>query len=311
GEIMKILVTGGAGFIGSHLVDGLIKRGDEVVVIDDLSSGKEKNLNPQATFYKTDICSKAISDIFEKEKPEFVFHLAAQTSVPESVIDPLRDAKVNILGTINLLKCSFGYGAKRFIFSSSVAVYGEPSDFPVKEDFFLKPVSPYGLSKKMAEECVAFFGSNFGLSYVILRYSNVYGPRQDPTGEAGVVSIFVSRRVKGDSVTIYGSGEQVRDFVYATDVVEASILTLSRGKGEVFNIASGIEISINELYETLDKKFSLKLTPFYAQKRAGDIEKMVLDVTKAKKVLGWETKTSLDKGLGSTIEYFRDMRQGT
>lgn len=302
---MKILVTGGAGFIGSHLVDKLIERGNEVVIIDDLSSGKEKNINPKAIVYEIDICSERVQDIFAREEPEAVFHLAAQTSVDKSLNNPAHDAKVNISGTVNLLKNSQKHKVGQFIFVSSAAVYGEPSDFPVKESFFLKPISPYGLSKKVAEEYVTFFGNNYSLPYTILRYGNVYGPRQDPTGEAGVIAIFISKMLQDKQVIIYGGGEQIRDFIYVDDVAKASILALDKGRNGVFNIASGIEVSINDLYEILRMKLSADAFPVYDERRKGDIDKMLLDVSRAKEMLGWSAKVGLEGGLDKTIEYFR------
>ncbi len=305
---MNVLVTGGAGFIGSHLVDALVEKGYGVIVVDNLSSGKVSNLNSYALFYEQSVEDEEMMErIFSLHKPEYVFHLAAQASVAVSVREPSRDAKVNILGSLVLLEKSVKYGAKKFIFSSTGgAIYGEEVKvFPTPETEIPKPVSPYGIAKLCVEKYLEFFAREYGLKYTSLRYSNVYGPRQDPYGEAGVVAIFVERMLKDEPVLIYGDGEYVRDYVYVKDVVEANLLAMERGDNEVFNIGTGRGTTVNELFRMLKELTGYRRDPVYAPPRKGDVRKSVLDCRKAKEILGWEPKVSLEEGLAMTVEYFR------
>lgn len=305
---MNVLVTGGAGFIGSHLVDALVEKGYGVIVVDNLSSGKVSNLNSYALFYEQSVEDEEMMErIFSLHKPEYVFHLAAQASVAVSVREPSRDAKVNILGSLVLLEKSVKYGVKKFIFSSTGgAIYGEEVKvFPTPETEIPKPVSPYGIAKLCVEKYLEFFAREYGLKYTSLRYSNVYGPRQDPYGEAGVVAIFVERMLKDEPVLIYGDGEYVRDYVYVKDVVEANLLAMERGDNEVFNIGTGRGTTVNELFRMLKELTGYRRDPVYAPPRKGDVRKSVLDCRKAKEILGWEPKVSLEEGLAMTVEYFR------
>ena len=305
---MNVLVTGGAGFIGSHLVDALVEKGYGVIVVDNLSSGKVSNLNSYALFYEQSVEDEEMMErIFSLHKPEYVFHFAAQASVAVSVREPSRDAKVNILGSLVLLEKSVKYGVKKFIFSSTGgAIYGEEVKvFPTPETEIPKPVSPYGIAKLCVEKYLEFFAREYGLKYTSLRYSNVYGPRQDPYGEAGVVAIFVERMLKDEPVLIYGDGEYVRDYVYVKDVVEANLLAMERGDNEVFNIGTGRGTTVNELFRMLKELTGYRRDPVYAPPRKGDVRKSVLDCRKAKEILGWEPKVSLEEGLAMTVEYFR------
>jgi len=305
---MNVLVTGGAGFIGSHLVDALVEKGYGVIVVDNLSSGKVSNLNSYALFYEQSVEDEEMMErIFSLHKPEYVFHFAAQASVAVSVREPSRDAKVNILGSLVLLEKSVKYGVKKFIFSSTGgAIYGEEVKvFPTPETEIPKPVSPYGIAKLCVEKYLEFFAREYGLRYTSLRYSNVYGPRQDPYGEAGVVAIFVERMLKDEPVLIYGDGEYVRDYVYVKDVVEANLLAMERGDNEVFNIGTGRGTTVNELFRMLKELTGYRRDPVYAPPRKGDVRKSVLDCRKAKEILGWEPKVSLEEGLAMTVEYFR------
>lgn len=305
---MNVLVTGGAGFVGSHLVDALVEKGYGVIVVDNLSSGKVSNLNSYALFYEQSVEDEEMMErIFSLHKPEYVFHLAAQASVAVSVREPSRDAKVNILGSLVLLEKSVKHGVKKFIFSSTGgAIYGEEVKvFPTPETEIPKPVSPYGIAKLCVEKYLEFFAREYGLKYTSLRYSNVYGPRQDPYGEAGVVAIFVERMLKDEPVLIYGDGEYVRDYVYVKDVVEANLLAMERGDNEVFNIGTGRGTTVNELFRMLKELTGYRRDPVYAPPRKGDVRKSVLDCRKAKEILGWEPKVSLEEGLAMTVEYFR------
>ncbi len=307
----NVLVTGGAGFIGSNLVKRLLELGKSVVVVDNLSSGKIENIGPfiekGALFYEHDITDEEmIKRIFLLHKPKVVFHLAAQASVSKSVREPDFDAGVNIMGSLNLLKLSIEYGVEKFIFSSTGgAIYGNGVDTPTPETTCPNPVSPYGIAKLSVEKYVGFFGKEKGLRYTCLRYGNVYGPRQDPYGEAGVVAIFTERMLKGEDVTINGDGEYVRDYVYVEDVVEANVLAMERGDGEVINIGTGVGTSVNELFKILKEVTSYEKDPVYGPPRPGDLRKSILDWTKAREVLGWEPKVSLREGIEKTVEWFR------
>jgi UDP-glucose 4-epimerase len=305
----KILVTGGAGFIGSHVVDRLIEEEHEVIIIDNLSTGKEEFINPLATFYYMNIQDKKIEEIFQKEKPTTIIHLAAQIDVRISVEKPLFDAEVNVVGSINLLENAKKYKIKKFIFSSTGgALYGENVEFPTKENTPPHPISPYGASKLAVEGYIYYYSILHHIDATILRYSNVYGPRQDGTGEAGVVAIFVQNLREKKTPIIYGNGEQTRDFVYVDDVVEANILSL-KGKGfRYYNVATGIETSVNELLRKISKIMNEEINPKYAPPRMGEISRSVLDIQKIKTELKWEPKVNLDKGLKKTIEWFKKKR---
>jgi UDP-glucose 4-epimerase len=305
---MNILVTGGAGFIGSHVVDKLIENGYGVIVVDNLSSGKVENLNRNALFYEQSIEDEEMMErIFSLHRPEYVFHLAAQASVAISVREPVRDAETNIIGSLVLLEKSIKYGVKKFIFSSTGgAIYGENVKvFPTPETETPHPISPYGIAKYSTEMYLEFFAREYGLKYTVLRYANVYGPRQDPYGEAGVVAIFTERMLRGEEVHIFGDGEYVRDYVYVDDVVRANLLAMEKGDNEVFNIGTGRGTTVNQLFKLLKEITGYDKEPVYKPPRKGDVRKSILDYTKAKEKLGWEPKVSLEEGLKLTVEYFR------
>jgi UDP-glucose 4-epimerase len=293
-----ILVTGGAGFIGSHLVDVLIERGHQVIIVDNLSTGKKENINKKAKFYKIDICSPKIGEIFKKEKPEIVFHLAAQINVRKSIENPLKDAKTNILGSLNVLENCKKYKIKKIIFASSAGVYGEAKILPTSEDYPVNPDSPYRIAKLTVENYLKFYKKNFGLKFISLRFSNVYGPRQDSKGEAGVVAIFIEKLLRGEKPTIFGNGNQTRDFIFVEDAVSACLKAMEyKGEKEIFNIGTGIETSINELYEIISKLLRTKIKPKYAPEKPGDLKRSCLDISLAKRELKWRPKFDLEKGL--------------
>lgn len=304
-EQMKIGVTGGAGFIGSHLVEKLLEEKHEVFVIDDLSTGKKENINRQAKFHKISLVSPALNRILEKEKPEIIFHLAAQSNVRKSAEDVALDANINIVGTANLLNSCIRAEVEKIIYASSGgAVYGEPESLPVNEDHLLKPKSFYGLSKLVGEKYVELFNYLYGFNYTILRYSNVYGPRQDPYGEAGVISIFAELMARSKRPTIYGDGEQVRDFIYVQDVVDVNLITLERGKG-IYNIGSGEGTSINKIFEKISSELNVALKPVFEEPKKTEVRKIYLNTYKAKSELGWEPKTSLNEGIAKTVEWIK------
>lgn len=305
---MAILVTGGAGFIGSNIVDGLIDKSYEVIVLDNLSTGKKENLNNHVTFYEMDIRDNNLEKVFEENKINFVIHQAAQIDVQHSIEDPRYDAQNNILGTINLLEMVRKYGVEKIIYASSAAVYGNPDYLPLDEKHSIKPMSPYGISKHTPEHYLDIYNKVYGLKYTILRYSNAYGPRQDAKGEGGVISIFVDRMLKRKSPIIYGDGEQTRDFIYVGDLVAANIASLENGNNEIFNISSNNKISINNIYKIINKILDTDLSPKYKEKRSGDIKHSILNNNKAKKILNWSPKFSLREGLAKTINYYANMR---
>jgi len=316
---MRVLLTGGAGFIGSHVMDRYIQEGHHVVVVDDLSTGREENLNPKAIFYKMDIRDRGVMDVFERERPDVVNHHAAQMDVRRSVDDPVFDADVNILGMLNLLEASCRYDVKRFIFASTGgAIYGEQEYFPADEDHPTRPLSPYGVSKLAGETYLFYYKMQYGLDYVTLRYSNVYGPRQNPHGEAGVVAIFTERMLRGGQPIINGDGTQTRDFVYVGDVVEANLLALrfnssdpslpliksgASGTG-IFNIGTGIETNINHLFKTLKEITRADVEEVHGPPKEGEQKRSVIDFKKAERVLGWRPRIGLVEGLKKTVECF-------
>ncbi|MBI5739902.1 MAG: NAD-dependent epimerase/dehydratase family protein [Nitrospirae bacterium] len=307
---MKVLVTGGAGFIGSNIVDRLIDEGCEVVIVDDLSSGSERNINKKARFYRLDIQDRRLESVFHDEKPEYVSHYAAQIDVRKSVADPVFDAKINVLGTLNILQNCLVHKVRKVVFASSGgAVYGEQEIFPAPETHPLKPISPYGITKLVAEHYLYYFRTVLGLDYTVLRYANVYGPRQDPHGEAGVVAIFIRKLLSGEQPVINGDGEQTRDFVFVGDVVDANIAALRNNVSEgAFNIGTGIETSVNRLFECLKNILNSSVAGKYAPAKEGEQRRSVISSAKANDVLHWEYKTSLEAGLKKTCEYFMRLR---
>ena len=305
---MKILVTGGAGFIGSHIVDALIKKGHRVVVIDNLSTGSKKNLNPKAKCYQFDIRSPRMEMVFRKERPEAVFHYAAQIDVRGSLANPLEDASVNIMGTLRVLNASLNAGVKRMIFASSGgAVYGDPSSMPISEDTPTAPASPYGISKLAAELYLRYTGVNHSLRWVSLRFANVYGPRQNPMAESGVVAIFSRRMLKGLPVTITGTGSQTRDFVFVSDVVRANLMALSSRSNGVFNIGTGRETSIRALYRLIARATQYHRQPLIVPAKEGESRRSALDSSCARRALGWRATVRLEQGIDKTIRFLRKM----
>ena len=303
---MKVLVTGGAGFIGSHVVDRLVAAGHEVAVIDNLSTGVRSYVNPKASFHEIGIGDKGVAEAFTKEKPEAVCHLAAQINVTESVKDPAFDAMTNIIGTINLLQAAVNSGVKKFIFSSTGgAIYGEPKVLPADETTVPEPMSPYGTSKLATEEYIKLYSRNHPLQYVILRYSNVFGPRQVPHGECGVCAVLTDLMLKGKQPTLYGFGEPVRDYVYVGDVARANVLALERGSNTTVNISNGKATTVNEIFDALDKVIGFNQEPIRKPLRAGEVEKIICANDKAKKELGWSPTVGLLEGLQNTINHMR------
>lgn len=303
---MDVLVTGGAGFIGSHVVDTLVAHSHQVTVVDNLSTGKRANLSAEVTLLEMDLRSDDLGAVFKRVRPQAVFHLAAQASVPNSVADPATDAEINVLGTINLLERCREAGVRRVVYSSTGgALYGEPEQSPCTEEHPVRPLSPYGISKYVAERYVEMYGRLHGLEYTILRYANVYGPRQDPFGEAGVVAIFTQRMVRGDEVVVFGDGTQERDFVYVEDVSWANLLALERGAGQAMNIGCGVGTSVNELLKSLRESTGYEREPTYTEPRAGDVYRIALDASRAGRELGWEPKVSLEEGLRRTVAAIR------
>jgi UDP-glucose 4-epimerase len=305
---MKVLVTGGAGFIGSHVVDTLIEAGHHVAIVDNLwerGGGQMQNVNPQANFYNLDIGDAALQSVFEKEQPEAVCHLAAQHSVKISTDDPTHDARVNILGLINLLQIAIQSGVRKVVFSSSGATYGSVERMPVDERTTQHPESPYGTTKLASEYYLRFWKNVHGLDFTILRYGNVYGPRQDPLGEAGVIAIFSRQILLNEPVRIDWDGEQQKDYVYVSDVARANLLALETGSGEAYCIAFGEGTSVNALYRGLVKEIGHEAEIRRAPKRPGDIYLTYFDCTKASRELGWRAEVGLEVGLRLTVDYFR------
>ena len=306
---MKYLVTGGAGFIASHLVDALLQAGHQVVIIDNLSTGKKENINSKADFHEIDICNPEISEIFEKVRPDVVFHYAAQIDVRKSVNEPVESAKTNILGGLNILENCRNFGVKKIIFSSSGgAIYGEADIIPTPEDYFPKPVSPYGIEKLVFEHYLSFYKKEYGLDYFVLRFANVYGPRQNSKGEAGVIAIFCEKMMNGKEAVIYGDGKQTRDFAFVGDVVTANILGLEKNKSGVFNIGTGVETDINSIFGKLVKLFDIKLEETHRPAAPGEQKRSCLNAQKANQVLGWVSEYDLDKGLKETQEWFKNSK---
>ncbi len=307
---MKVLVTGGAGFIGSNLVDELVKNND-VVVVDNLSTGRIQFVNDKAVFYNCDISNgEHLAKVFNTEGGfDYIFHLAAQVSVPDSVDDPQEDARVNVLGLLNLLTQCKLYKPKKFIFSSSGgAIYGEASKLPTPEDYPVIPISPYGISKYTSEHYLYFFNKEFGINYTILRYANVYGPCQGLSKESGVISIFVQKFIDDIKPTIFGDGSAIRDYVYVKDVVKANLKAMDRADGEAMNISTAKGTSVKQLFDLLNALFDRNWEPIYSKERKGDIHTSILDNSKARNLLGWLPDYTLDEGLKETISFFESVK---
>ena len=303
---MNICVTGGAGFIGSHLVDRLIKEGHRVQVIDNLSSGLCEFVNPQAEFVELDIRDAKILDVFQDFQPDYVFHEAAQTVVGESMVNPTEDCDINLMGLLNLLQASVKVGVKKFLMPSSAAVYGDLETLPLTEELQGIPRSCYGLTKLTTEGYLRIYEESFGLPYICYRYANVYGPRQGNGGEGGVISIFCEQVAKGETLVVYGDGTQTRDFVYVDDVVEANILGLRDDVTGIINVSTGTGISLNDLMNTLEEITNTTINREYQEPRIGDIKHSLLSTEKASQVLGYAPTWSLRDGLEKTYHYVKD-----
>jgi UDP-glucose 4-epimerase len=303
---MQILVTGGAGFIGSHIVDAYLQEGHQVVVVDNLSTGKKSNLNQAAVFYPIDICSwKELELVFQKHAFEVVNHHAAQINLRRSMDEPVFDAEVNIIGSLNLFELCRKYGVKKFIFASSGgAIYGIPKQIPVDEKAPTKPLSPYGIAKLSVEQYLEYYFQVWDLERIILRYGNVYGPRQDPQGEAGVISIFCNNILKGDPCIVFGDGSKTRDYVSVHDIASANLLVLN-SSANIYNLGTGLETSVNQLIDLLQKVANQKISIIYDQDRKGEIERIALFSRQARELLGWETTIPLNKGIEEVFRWYQ------
>ncbi|QBD81456.1 SDR family NAD(P)-dependent oxidoreductase [Ktedonosporobacter rubrisoli] len=306
---MRVLVTGGAGFIGSHIVDQYIAAGHEVAIIDNLweeGGGKQTNLNPKARFYRADITDEAsLTQIFSEIQPEIVSHQAAQHSVAVSTKNPQLDARVNVLGLLNVLGNCVRVGTRKIIFASSGATYGTPASLPLNEEVVQRPESPYGITKMVAEHYLRYWQEAYGLTYTALRYGNVYGPRQDPNGEAGVIAIFAKRFLAHEKVRIDWDGGQSKDYVYVEDVARANLLAAGKGDNEIFCIGTGKATSVNEIFQTLQALTGYTPEIIKAPKRPGDIYMAYFDSSKAARLLGWQPTKSFEEGVKATVDFFR------
>ena len=303
---MKILVTGGAGFIGSHIADAYIKAGHKVVIIDNLSTGREKNINERAVFLKMDIRDKAVADAFKEHRFDLVNHQAAQMDVRLSVKDPVYDAENNVIGFLNIVQNAAENSVRKVIYASSGGVvYGEQDYFPANEEHPLRPYCPYGVTKLIGEKYLFYYSKTFGIKYTAFRYANVYGPRQNPHGEAGVIAIFLEKLFHGERAIINGDGRQTRDYVYIDDVVNANIAALENGDNDVFNIGTGVETDVNEIYHMLNKYTGANIPEQHGPAKPGEQQRSVLHVGKAESILGWKPETNFESGIAKTVEYFK------
>jgi len=306
----NILVTGGAGFIGSHLVDMLLDAGHEVTVVDNLVSGHRENVHPSATFVEMDVVDHALGDVMAKASPEFVFHMAAQINVTRSVREPVYDAQCNVLGSVNLLQCCVDHGVKKVIYASTGgAIYGDPTELPVPETYPPKPVSPYGVSKYCVEHYLHLYKHIYDLDFTILRFPNVYGPRQDPHGEAGVCAILAVMMLDGETPTLYGFGEPTRDYVYGGDIARANILAMDKGSGEILNLGSAKATSVNELFDIVSELTAFNAEPKREALRPGEVSHIYCTGDRAAEVLGWRPEVGMREGLEQTVAFFREKKK--
>ncbi len=304
---MRILVTGGAGFIGSHVVDGFLAAGAEVAVLDDLSTGRREFVDPRARLYVADLTDRdAVDRCVAEFRPEIVDHHAAQIDVRGSVADPIHDARTNVLGTLGLLESCTRHAVRKFVYASTGgALYGEAEFLPATEQHPIRPESPYGVSKHAVELYLHLWRRLHGLDSTVLRYPNVYGPRQNPKGEAGVNAIFIGLMLEGKAPHVFGDGEQLRDYVYVGDVVAANRLALERGSGETLNLGTGVGTSVNDIVRELNALLGTRLDPVYEPARPGEVRRITLDAGRAREVLGWEPAVALRAGLERTVEWSR------
>jgi UDP-glucose 4-epimerase len=301
---MKVLITGGAGFIGSHIVDALLGQQIETVVVDNLSTGLKRNINTHAVFYQVDILAKRLSHVFRVERPDVVIHEAAQTDVSRSVREPLYDARMNILGSINVLENCIKFNVRKVVYASSCAIYGTPQYVPIDEEHPLNSISPYGVSKQTVEKYLHAYHKTHGLEYCALRYSNVYGPRQNPGGEAGVVAIFSHQMLSGQQPKIYGNGNKTRSYVYVDDIVKANLLALNSRQNGIFNLGTPTETTDKGIFDLVSRACCYGGNPRYVEERPGEIRRMCLNSNKAAKYLGWAPQTGLEEGIAETVKSF-------
>lgn len=303
---MKLIVTGGAGFIGSHVCDALLAQGHTVHVIDNLNGGKRENLPDGVVFHNMDIRSDEVAVLFEKEKYDAMYHLAAQMDVRKSVADPGFDADVNVLGFLNLMEAGRRTGLKKVVFSSTGgAIYGEPEYVPQDEDHPQQPLSPYGITKLVSEKYLFFYKDQFDIDYVALRYANVYGPRQNPHGDAGVVAIFTQRMLRGQDAFINGDGQQTRDYVFVADVVRANMAALELDGSGIFNVGTGIETNVVELFRMIKEFTGSGIEETHAPGKPGEQKRSVISYARTEKALGWTPQTPIRAGLKETVEWFK------
>ncbi|GLY12065.1 NAD-dependent epimerase/dehydratase family protein [Bacillus badius] len=302
---MRVLITGGAGFIGSHITEELLLQNHQVAVVDNLSSGKKSQVPLEASFYQKDIRQKDLGEVFDEFRPDYVIHLAAQVSVSKSIQQPFHDCEENILATINVLESCVKHHVKKLVFASTAALYGDPQYLPIDEQHGMNPTSFYGLSKKIAESYIKMFAEYHGLTYTILRYANVYGMRQDAYGEAGVIAIFIEQLLSSQPLHIFGDGAQTRDFVFVKDVAKANVAALTRGENETINISTGQQTSLLTIINELRMITSEEVSPAFGHERRGDIRHSCLSNAKAKELLDWVPAYSLAEGLRATIHYYQ------
>lgn len=307
-----MLVTGGAGFIGSHVCDRLLAEGHRVIAVDDLSTGHIANLmeargyGKAFTFFNMDVRAEGLLPLFERYRPEVVVHLAAQAGVRPSLADPVHDASVNVMGFLNVMECAVRTGVRKVVYTASGGtMYGEPKKLPVRETSSGRPLSPYGISKRVAIDYLGYYERYRGIEWTALALGNVYGPRQDPSGEAGVVSIFATKMLRGEAPTIFGDGNQTRDYVFIDDTVHAIALAVERGSGRIVNVGTGIETSVNRLYEMLAELTGFAGQPAHGPLPLGELRRIALDPSLAAEVLGWKPWTHLEDGLGETVAYLK------
>lgn len=307
---MNILVTGGAGFIGSHIVDAYISRGHDVVIIDNMSTGVKEYINPKAKFYEMDICDEKVADVFKENKIDVINHHAAQIDLRKSVDDPKFDINVNIAGSVNLLQNAITNGVKKFIFASTGgAIYGEHDYFPADEDHATRPYAPYGINKLCVEKYLFYYNHVYGLNYTVLRYANVYGPRQNPHGECGVIAIFTDKILKGQEPLINGDGSQTRDYVYVTDVVKANVLALDDPKSTIYNISTTRETDVNFIFEQINKFAGTGFEEKHGPAKLGEQKRSILSFEKISVALGWSPEIDIETGLKNTTEYFMNNKR--
>jgi len=308
---LRILVTGGAGFIASHVSDRLLALGHQVVIVDNLATGKRENLPASATFYEIDIRDQALRSVFTEARPEVVIHHAAHIDVTRSVREPTYDASINILGSLNLLECCRECSVRKVIYAGTGgALFGEPSYLPVDEDHPIDPISPYGVSKHTLEHYLFAYRANHGIDYIVLRYPNVYGPRQDPHGEAGVVAIFALQMLTGQRPVIFGDGTKTRDYCYVADIAEANVIALNSAATGVYNLGRGIEVSDLQVFETVRAAVGSDTEPVFAAVRPGEVEHIALDSSKAGRELGWRWKVGLNEGVAEAVDFYRRQAKG-